>query len=257
MTQWGFGSKREKREWTRAWNDITKSEWKAGATTDLSFWIPISLINDPCDRTKFFYYSFKYSLEFAVFSQKSTLPLHYWDIVIKSIIPCQQSHFLNVRQQKYSAIISVVRVQRHHFYRCYRSPLLRDSFPSCPDINSSWFGAIQNVKNISNSKKETLQRLFPHIYNTMSRFTKTDRNDIDFNLNYTCCRTAKVLSGSSLRFAVFEPGRVEQLAGEANVLPRDTPGVHAEFTTGLRYVRRALQRREARLQAESVRRCAS
>lgn len=65
----------------------------------------------------------------------------------------------------------------------------------------------------------------------------------------------RVLSGgSSLRFAVFRPGGVEQLAGEADVLPRDTPGVDAELATGLRYVRRALQRRETRLQAEPVRR---
>jgi len=47
---WGFGSKREKREWTRAWNEITRSEWKAGATGELFFWIPdISLLNDPYD----------------------------------------------------------------------------------------------------------------------------------------------------------------------------------------------------------------
>lgn len=72
----------------------------------------------------------------------------------------------------------MVRVQRHHFYRCYRSPLLRSSFPSCPDINPSRSGAIQIVKNISKRdlKKETLQRLFPRIYNTMSR---------------SCYRTAK------------------------------------------------------------------
>lgn len=59
---------------------------------------------------------------------------------------------------------------------------------------------------------------------------------------------------SSLRFAVVWPRCVEQLAGEAYVLPRDAPGVDAELPTSLGQIRRTLQRREARLEAESMRR---
>lgn len=50
----------------------------------------------------------------------------------------------------------------------------------------------------------------------------------------------------SLQFAVFRPGCIKQLAGEADIFPRDAPRVHAKLATGLGYIRWTLQRCEAR-----------